>query len=102
ARAGWALGERAGRIRRAESVWHERELGLADDDGRTAAGNRLRHDALPRWTRSVHAGASRIRTVDVRRGSQTVANERRRLGRLHAVLAHEQRGLVGAAVLGER
>ncbi len=47
----------------------------------------------------VHPG---LRAVDVRSRSRKVADERRRAGRHHAVLADEHRSLVGATVLGER
>ncbi len=52
--------------------------------------------------RGVDARASRFRAVDVRQRSPKVPDERRGAGRLHAVLADEQRDLVSAAVLGER
>jgi hypothetical protein len=42
------------------------------------------------------------RKVDVRRRSRKVADERRRAGQHHAILADEHRNLVSAVVLGER
>ena len=48
--------------------------GLPGDDGRAAAGRRLRPDGLPRRPRGVHARARRVRQVDVRQGPQTVAD----------------------------
>jgi pimeloyl-ACP methyl ester carboxylesterase len=78
------------------------ELGLFRDADRAAAGHRVRPDGLPGRSRGVHPPASRVRAVVVRRRSRKVADERRRAGRHHAVLADEHRDLVGAAVLGAR
>ena len=80
----------------------EGELGLLHDDDRAAADGRLRRDGLTGRPRGVDPRASRLRAVDVRRRPQTVADERRRAGQHHAVLADEHGDLVGAAVLGER
>ena len=58
-------------------------------------------DGLPRRPRGVDARAPGIRALEVRQGSQTVADARRRAGQLHALLADQQRGLVGEDLLGE-
>src|SRR5262249_29507816 len=50
----------------------------------------------------VDARASRLRAMELRQRSRKLADERRGAGRHHAVLADQQRHLVGAAVLGER
>ena len=52
--------------------------------------------------RGLAADASWLHAVDIRQRSRKVADERRRAGRHHAVLADEQRDFVGAALLGER
>ena len=99
--AGRAL-RRGTRGRRcAEGVRPERRPGLRGDDERAAAGRRLRHDGLARRPRGVDARAPGVRALVVRQGSQAVADARRRAGQLHAVLADEQRGLVGEDLLGE-
>ena len=87
-------------VRRAHDVRQEGELGLLRDDDRAAADGRLRRDGLTGRPRGVDARASGLRAVDVRRRSREVADERRRAGRHHAVLADEharprQRGCTG-------
>ena len=79
----------------------KRRPGLPDDDGCAAAGRRLRPDGLAGWPRRMDARAPRVRQVDVRSGPEPVADERRRPGQLHSVLAHEHRGIGRADLLGE-
>ena len=78
------------------------EQGLRHDDDRAAAKHRLRRDRLPRRPRGVAARASGLREMEVRRRSRAVADERRRAGQHHAVLADEYRRLRSAHLLGER
>jgi hypothetical protein len=49
----------------------------------------------------VDAGARRVHPLDVRQGSQPVADQRRGAGQLLAALADEHRDLGGEALLGE-
>jgi pimeloyl-ACP methyl ester carboxylesterase len=46
---------------------------LPDDDERSTAGRRLRPDGLPRRARGIHARARRVRELDVRQESESVA-----------------------------
>ena len=62
---------------------------VSGDDGRAAAGRRLWPDRFTGRPRGLDAGARRVRQVDVRQGSQAIADARRRAGQLHAVLADE-------------
>ncbi len=89
-------------VRRPADVRPERRPGLRGDDGRAAAGRRLRPDGLPRRARRVDARASGVRAAGrIGTDPDAVADERRRAGQLLAVLADEHRGLVGEALLGE-
>ncbi len=100
--AGGTLRQGTRRVRRADRVQQEGELGLLRDDDRAAADSWLRRSGFTGLPRRVDARASRLRAMDVRQRSPTVPDERRRAGQRHAVLADEQRDLVRAAVLGER
>src|SRR5262249_23542651 len=100
--AGGTLREGPRGIRRARRLPQEEQLGLLHDDDRAAADGRLRRHGLTGRPRGVDPRASRLRAVDVRRRSRKVADEGRRAGQHHAVLADEQRDLGSAAVLGER
>ena len=83
-------------------VRQDGEQGLRHDDDRTAAKHRLWRDGLSRWSRGVAARTSGLREMDVRRRSRAVADERRRAGQHHAVLADEHRRFLSAHLLGER
>ena len=56
----------------------------------------------PGRPRGVDTRASRLRGVGLRQRCRTIADERRRVGQHHTVLADEHRGFGSAVVLGER
>ena len=74
--------------------------GLLHDDDRAAADRRLWRDGFTGRPRGVDPRASRLRAVDVRRRSREVADEGRRAGRHHAVLADEHRNVVRRGCTG--
>ena len=100
-RAGRTLREGTRGVRCAQRGRQNGRQVLRRDDGHAAADDRLRLDGLSRRPRGVDARASRLRAVDLRpQRSRKVA--RRGARRHHAVLADQQRHLLGAAVLGVR
>ena len=101
-RAAGTLREGTRGARRAHGEREKREFSVLHDVDRAAANGRLWGDELARRPRGVDTRASRLRGVGLRQRCRTIADERRRVGQHHTVLADEHRGFGSAVVLGER